>query len=184
MDEINKLLSMNLKKMREQEKISLDTLSRMTGVSKSMLGQIERGEGNPTVATVWKISNGLKIPFTELVSKPHSEREVIKKGSVSPLYADEEKYRAYPVFPYDHNRKFEIYYIELDPGAVLDAEAHHNGAQEFITVFSGSIKISVSGDEFVADTGDAVRFKADVPHSYYSVGKETCRVSMTICYEK
>ena len=184
MDEINKRLSLNLKKLREQGRISLDSLSRMTGVSKSMLGQIERGEGNPTVATVWKISNGLKIPFTELVSLQHSEREVIKRGSVSPVYADEAKYRAYPIFPYDQNRKFEIYYIELDSGATLNAEAHNNGAQEFITVFSGSLKICVSDDEFVADTGDAVRFKADAPHSYSSVGNETCRLSMTISYEK
>ena len=184
MDEINKLLSINIRKLREQGRISLDTLSKMTGVSKSMLGQIERGEGNPTVATVWKISNGLKIPFTELVSKQHSEREVIKKGSISPVYADEGKYRAYPIFPYDQSRKFEIYNIELDPGAVLHAEAHNNGAQEFVTVFSGSVKISINGDEFVADTGDAVRFNADIPHSYHSVGTETCRLSMTISYEK
>ena len=62
MGNINLVISMNLKHIREERKLSLDKVAKMTGVSKSMLGQIERGDSNPTIATVWKIANGLTGP--------------------------------------------------------------------------------------------------------------------------
>ncbi|NJA70070.1 helix-turn-helix transcriptional regulator, partial [Clostridioides difficile] len=51
----------NLRLLRQEMGISLDKASKMTGVSKAMLGQIERGESSPTVSTLWKISSGFKI---------------------------------------------------------------------------------------------------------------------------
>ena len=55
MDTIDKNISINLRKIRKEQNMSLDMLSERTLVSKSMLGQIERGESNPTVATIAKI---------------------------------------------------------------------------------------------------------------------------------
>jgi len=183
MDELNRSISINLKRLREQKKLSLDSLAKMTGVSKSMLGQIERGDGNPTITTVWKISNGLKVSFTELTTSPCGEQCVVSAESVPPMIGDGGKYRAHPLFPYDTNGKFEIYYIELDPGATLEAEAHPAGAREFITVFSGSLTVSAEGETLTAHSGEALRFKADVPHIYHSAGDITCRINMVISYE-
>ena len=72
MEEINALFSANLKRLRETRRMSLDEVSRLSGVSKSMLGQIERGEVNPTISTVWKIASGLKVPYSQLLSRPQS----------------------------------------------------------------------------------------------------------------
>jgi Predicted transcriptional regulators len=65
---LDQLIAQNLKRLREERKLSLDRVAELTGVSKSMLGQIERGDSSPTVATVWKIANGLKVSFTTLMS--------------------------------------------------------------------------------------------------------------------
>ena len=46
----------NIRRLREENKLSMDELSRLSGVSKSTLAQIERGDGNPTISTLWKIS--------------------------------------------------------------------------------------------------------------------------------
>ncbi len=59
--------------------MSLDNVANMTGVSKSMLGQIERGESSPTVATLWKIATGLHISFTALLEGDTMETEIIHK---------------------------------------------------------------------------------------------------------
>ncbi|MEN6483123.1 MAG: helix-turn-helix transcriptional regulator, partial [Anaerolineaceae bacterium] len=67
MEDATLLIAKNLKRIREERKLSLDRLSDLTGVSKSMLGQIERGESSPTISMVWKITNGLKISFTTLL---------------------------------------------------------------------------------------------------------------------
>ena len=67
MDTIDKNISINLRKIRKEQNMSLDMLSERTLVSKSMLGQIERGESNPTVATIAKIVDGIRVTFEELI---------------------------------------------------------------------------------------------------------------------
>ena len=182
MDNINSIVADNLKRLREQRRMSLDSVSKLSGVSKSMLGQIERGDVNPTISTVWKIAMGLKISFTELVSRPEAEYEVIPMESIQPLLEDNGHYRNHPIFLFDGSRRFEILYIELDEGSHLDAEAHPEGTQEFITVFSGSLSVEVNDKVLSVEGSGSMRFKADRPHKYKNSGNELCRLSMVIYY--
>lgn len=182
LDKINALVSANLKRLREQKKISLDTVAKLTGVSKSMLGQIERGEVNPTISIVWKIANGLKVSFSELLSRPETESEVIDITSIQPLLEDDGHYRNYSVFPFESDRHFEMLYIELDAGSHLEAEPHPAGTQEFIMVFSGELVVHVNGETFTARDRGSIRFKADRAHQYQNISKDVCRLSMIIYY--
>ena len=184
MELINQAVADNLKRWREQGRYSLEALSKITGVSKSILGQIERGEANPTISTVWKIANGLKVPFSEFVKRPESSFDLVEKKALTPLLEDDGRFRNYPLFPYDAQRPFEIYYIELDQGALLQADAHLEGSQEFITVFSGELEVVVNGTTLLAKEGCALRFQADSPHVYRNAGSGLCRVSMVIHYPK
>lgn len=63
MDAMSSRISENLRQIRKEKKLSLDSMAEQTGVSKSMLGQIERGESSPTVATLWKIATGCIFPL-------------------------------------------------------------------------------------------------------------------------
>ena len=56
MESMNKIVARNVKSLREKSNLSMDQLVRLSGVSKSMLAQIEKGEANPTISTLWKIS--------------------------------------------------------------------------------------------------------------------------------
>ena len=182
MENINSVIADNLKSIREKRKLSLDALAKMTGVSKSMLGQIERGDVNPTISTVWKIASGLKISFTELMSRLETEHQILNISDINPLVEDDGKYRNYPLFSFDANRRFETYYLELDSGGSLDAESHPDGTQEFITVFSGTLEITVDGSTLTAGPQSSVRFLADRPHKYTNTAKEMCSISMVIYY--
>ena len=182
MEEINALFSMNLKRLRAARRMSLDEVSRLSGVSKSMLGQIERGEVNPTISTVWKIACGLNVPYSELLSRPQVEREALNIAEMRPVLEDEGRYRNYLLFPQEAGRRFEVLYIEIDAGGALEAAAHPHGTQEFITVFSGALRVRVDGVELLAPEGGALRFVADRPHRYESAGTGLCRLSMVIHY--
>ena len=182
MDKINLLIAENLKRLREERKLSLENVAKKTGISRSMLSQMERGDVNPTISTVWKIANGLKISFTELISRAQKDFEVIDKAEVQPLLEDGGKYRNFPMFQFDSTSRLEIYYIELDKTAFLKADAHPEGTQEFITAFSGKVKIEVDGERLEISDGCSARFKADRPHSYENIGGGICRLSMVICY--
>ena len=182
MESLNLIISNNLKQIREERKISLDKVAEMTGVSKSMLGQIERGEANPTITTVWKIANGLKISFTSLIQTPQSDIVLINKEELQPLIEDNGKYRLFPFFPYEEGRRFEVYSADIEQGGYLSATSHGDGTQEFITVFDGELTIRVSEEEYTVKTGNSIRFKTDKPHVYHNSGTTLTRLSMIIFY--
>ncbi|MCG8484306.1 MAG: XRE family transcriptional regulator [Clostridia bacterium] len=182
MENLNFVISMNLKRIREEKKLSLDKVAQMTGVSKSMLGQIERGESNPTVTTVWKIANGLKISFTSLLNQAQSDTVIISKDDVEPMLEDNGKYKLYPFFPYEDGRRFEVYKVEIEKGGYLSAEPHGQNTQEFITVFDGEVTIRVDDEEYTIKKGDSIRFRADKSHAYHNSGDDLTKASMVIYY--
>lgn len=180
MDSMNQIVAKNIKRLREKNKMSMDELSKLSGVSKSMLAQIERGEGNPTLSTLWKISNGMKVPFDALTVRPESPYEIVKTAGLQPLLEDGGKVKNYSIFPDDDNRRFAVYYLELDVGSDWESEPHLKGTTEFITIFTGHIEINVDGQRFSVGQGESIRFKADSVHSYRNVGNEAAILHMII----
>ena len=182
MEEPTQVFAQNLKNIRETRRLSLDRLAELTGVSKSMLGQIERGDSSPTISTIWKIANGLKVPFTSLLEAPHSDASLVKRTSQPALVDDDGRYRLYPIFPTESGRRFEIYTIEMDAGCSFEAEAHPAGTQEFLTVFSGEMLLRVGEQEYLVNAGDSLRFRADRPHCYQNPGQALAQVNLVIQY--
>ena len=178
------LVAENLRSIRETRKLSLDKLAELTGVSKSMLGQIERGESSPTIATLWKISNGLKVSFTTLLSSPQTDTTVVRKGDLEPLVEDNGRYRLYPFFPIEEGRRFEVYMIEIEKGGYLSAEAHPEGTQEFLTAVVGEVTVRVDKKEYRVSEGDSIRFRADRPHVYHNSGNVLTKISLVIHYSE
>lgn len=182
MSDLNGIIAGNLKQLREDRKLSLDKLSEITGVSKSMLGQIERGESNPTIATIWKIASGLRVSFTTLVNAPQPDTVIVHQADIEPLAGAGGKYRIYPIFPYEEGRRFEMYTLEIDPGGSMDSDPHGEKTQEFMTVFAGRLAILTENREYCVFSGESIRFRADKPHSYHNTGDEPARISMIIYY--
>ncbi|WP_066253899.1 helix-turn-helix domain-containing protein [Neobacillus drentensis] len=182
MEEINLIIAKNLKAFRERKKLSLEKVAEITGVSKTMIGQIERGESSPTITTIWKIANGLKISFTSLINNPQPDTKVILKNDVQTLFEDNGKYRLYPFFPFEEDRRFEVYSVEIEVGGFLSSESHREGTEEFLTVFEGELTVQVNNIEYTVKNGDSIRFMADRPHTYYNSGGTLSRLSMVIYY--
>ena len=183
MDEnYNSIIAENLQTLRKKGKLSLDKAANITGVSKSMIARIERGDVNPTVTLVWKLANGFKVSLMSLMHKPKADIEVITKASVKPITGDGGRFRRYPVMAYDADRRFEKHIIEIDPMGVYSPESSASGTQEILTVFKGSAAITVNNDKYKLSTGDTIHFKADSIYSYSNSGKKTCRLSVIIYY--
>jgi transcriptional regulator with XRE-family HTH domain len=181
--DLNAVIAFNLKRFREQRKLSLDKVADITGVSKSMLGQIERGESNPTINTIWRIATGLKVSFTALINLPQPDAMIVHTADVEPLVADNGRYKVYPVFPYEEGRHFEMYIVEIDPDGYYDSlDAHSEKTQEFITVMAGELTILTNQQEYTVRQGDSIRFRADKPHAYHNPGEQLTRCCMVIHY--
>ena len=182
--EINAVVSENARRLREEKRLTLDEAARLTGVSRSMLAQIEKGDVNPTISMVWKIANGYRVSFTSLV-EPARQRPVLLRAADTPaLEEDGGRYRNYPVFPFDEERGFETYRIVILPGGSLEAQPHLPGSEESVTVFAGEVEIGLPEETYRLGAGDSLRFPADQPHSYRNPGREEAHLSMLIWYRR
>lgn len=180
--EIHLIIAKNLKAIRESKKLSLEKVAELTGVSKTMIGQIERGESAPTITTIWKIANGLKVSFTSLINHPQPDTKIVLRSDIQTLSEDNGKYRVYPHFPFEDEKRFEVYSVEIDQGGFLSADAHMEGTEELLTIFDGELTIRVNNEEYTVKSGDSIRFKADRPHSYHNSRKLITRLSMVLYY--
>ncbi len=182
--DITTTIAANTKRIREQKKLTLDAAASLTGVSRSMLAQIEKGEVNPTISVLWKIANGYKVSFTSLTEERGEAVSVVRQADREPLREDGGRYLNYPVFTFDEQTLFETYRIVIEAGGALSAQPHLRGAVEYITVFTGVAEITVDGERLLLSKGDSVRFRADVPHGYRNSGSEPAELSMLIYYRK
>lgn len=182
--DITNTIAANTRQIREQKKLTLDAAASVTGVSRSMLAQIEKGEVNPTISVLWKIANGYKVSFTSLVEEKVDSVSVLRLADMRPLEEDGGRYLNYPIFTFDEQKLFETYRIVIEAGGSLSAQPHLRGAVEYITVFAGNVTITAAGDQIQLSKGDSIRFHADVPHAYQNDGTEAAELSMLIYYCK
>lgn len=182
MEDLNNVIADNLREIRINRGLSLDGVASLTGVSKSMLGQIERGESNPTIATLWKIASGMKVSLSSLIQKPVEENKVIYKSDLSAIFEDNGKYKIYPFFPFEEGRRFEMYQVVVAPGGELIAEAHNKDTLEMIVVFEGQLEIIVEGSSFLLSKDDGFEFRGDKVHSYRNFGNTETKISVIIYY--
>lgn len=182
--DINTTVSQNIRHIREQKKLTLDAAAKATGVSRSMLAQIEKGDVNPTLSVLWKIANGYKVSFTSLIEQSEEQATILPLKDITPIVEDEGKYINYPLFKFDEQRLFETYRIVIAPKGSLQAEAHLTGTEEYITVFSGNVEVAVGDTVYALKEGDSIRFTADIAHAYRNIGSEEVILSMLIYYAK
>lgn len=180
--DLQKIIGANAKAIRESKKLTLDAAAQLTGVSRSMLAQIEKGDVNPTISVLWKIANGYRVSFTSLLDAHASPALLIRAAEVEPLAEDGGRYLNYPAFPFEDERHFETYRICIEPGGALHAQPHMARSEEYITVFAGEVEICAGEERFALAEGDSLRFRADAEHSYRNTGDVPAKLSMLIYY--
>jgi transcriptional regulator with XRE-family HTH domain len=173
----------NLRRLRLKRTLSLEKLSKLSGVSRAMLGQIELGQSAPTINVLWKISTALGVPFSALISS----RSV---GSVSVLRSDQAKnltshdgaFTSRALFPFDEPRRVEFYELRLSARGVERADPHAPGTVENLVVSRGNVEIEVGGAAYALGPGDAVVFEADAPHVYRNPGEAEALMYLVMTY--
>lgn len=173
--DINQIVAENLKRLRMERNLSLGQLSTICEVSKVMLSQIEKGETNPTINTVWKIANGLKVPYTTLMDQKFHDTSVIKKTDITVQSGDYNHYRIYCYYSNSPLRNFELFQIELDAGHSYTSIGHSEKSQEYIMVIEGELTLSVNNQSYQLHPNDAIDFPASSKHIYMSSGSETLK---------
>lgn len=182
--DINSRIAKTLKSLRCERNWSLDKAAEKTGVSKAMLGQIERGESSPTIATLWKIASGFQASFSSFIEElpPDFEEPIRRAGVAEHLHSSDTKIRVMPLFPFDKQLNFELFVIELLPSCEHLSPPHATGVIEHVVVIQGKIEVCLNKVWHPLNKGEGLRFNANQPHGYRNVGKRTACIHDMIHY--
>lgn len=163
-------IAKNLNRIRTSRGWSLDTAAEQTGVSKGMLYQIEQEQANPSINVLGKIASGLRIEFTELIASPPEKSYLVKIDEVYPI-KEGEKYIVKTCFPYEDNKKIELYSIEILPGGVYMSGGHGAGTLEYLSVTSGVLTVDTGSEIQEIHHNEIFRFNCEEEHKYINNGK-------------
>ncbi|MBE3286206.1 MULTISPECIES: helix-turn-helix domain-containing protein [Enterobacter] len=156
--DITQHLAATLKTLRQARGWSLSKLADETGVSKAMLGQIERNESSPTVSTLWKIATGLNVPFSAFIT-PEADRPAVFDSQQQAMVIK-------PLFPWDETLRFDHFSITLAPGALSESTPHEAGVIEHVVVIDGELEMNINGEWQTVYADSGVRFAGDKAHAY------------------
>jgi transcriptional regulator with XRE-family HTH domain len=173
----------NLRRLRTRRGLSLERLAQISGVSRAMLGQIELGQSAPTINVLWKIARALEVTFSALISNRAQSGALVMRAQDSKILTSQDRsFSSRALFPFDGPRRVEFYELRLDAGSVEVADPHPPGTSENLVVTAGSVEIDAGGVTHRLETGDAILFEADVPHSYRNPGKVEAVMYLVMTY--
>ena len=168
--ELSEIVGENLKRIRLERNLSLGQLSSLSGVSKVMLSQIEKGVSNPSVNTVWKIADALQLPYTALLERSVAGGTVILAGDVpvQALDADQGELRCY--YHHAQNRNFELFQMTILPDGTYTSQGHGTRTDEYAFVIAGTLNITLDDGDHLLHAGDAISFPSNKVHRYHNCG--------------
>ncbi|WP_445489958.1 helix-turn-helix domain-containing protein [Niallia sp. 03133] len=182
MQSITNIIGKNLEDLRKKRGFSLDKVAELTGVSKGMLAQIEKGKSNPTVSTLWKIAMGLQVSFSYFMAESATTIKKVSISDLDPFEDDSSHYRIFSLFPFHPGKKFEIYTIQLDGNSHHISEKH--AGEEYILVGEGEISLEIGEKNYRLATGDGLQFTPNQTHMYKNVQNETATLFVVIYYSE
>lgn len=174
-----------MREMRKKRGWTLEQLASLSGVSRSMLSQIERGGANPTLGVAYRIAQAFGLSLGDLVDGPPSQTriEVIRAHDRHHLFREDEQVRIRTLSPLSLEKDVEFYELLLKPGGVLASEPHFAGTREFLTIEKGNVRLTAGNQTQELNQGDSAHYPADVPHRIENLGRSEALAFLVDIYQ-
>lgn len=178
-------LGATVQRLRKAYNLSLSELSQQSGVAKSIISQIERNETNPTLATIWRLSQALDVSIERVLqtSEDTPFLEKTSKADTPILLSADGKCRLAIIGWIKTVEWLQCYDFSAEPGGVLESEAHQRGSVECLSVREGELQVEVGGGAESVKSGETLRYRCDRPHVIRNLGETPARATM-VCILK
>ena len=175
-------LGETIQRLRKAYNMSLGELSEQSGVAKSIISQIERNETNPTLSTVVRLSKALDTTIDEVL-RGEAKSQFIEhqtKSGVPMLESQDGLCRLAIAGPLNLVDFFQWYDFHAKPKGVLESTPHPPGTVEHLYLVTGEIDVTAGGETRSLKAGEALRFRADVPHRIVNTGGTAVHAMMML----
>ncbi|MDX1946779.1 MAG: XRE family transcriptional regulator [Pirellulaceae bacterium] len=169
---LGQLVCERVRAMRKSKNLTLEQLASLSGVSRSMLSQIERGEANPTLGVVFRIAQAFGMKLGDLVDSPPPRPliDVLRANDPASLFRDDDQCRVRTLSPLQLEKDVEFYELTLKEGGSLVSSPHFAGTREFLTIEQGRVRLTSAAESCELGPGDSAHYPADVPHRIDNLG--------------
>src|SRR5215210_6244276 len=136
-----------IQRLRKAYNLSLSELAEQSGVAKSIISQIERNETNPTLATIWRLSQALDVSIERVLAAGDEEPfvERTSRGDTPILVSEDGGMRLAIIGWIKTVEWLQWYDLRAEPEGVLDSDAHQRGSIECLSVLEGEFEVEVAG---------------------------------------
>jgi transcriptional regulator with XRE-family HTH domain len=189
-DKMNQRIAERVRELRSASNLSLDTLARRSGVSRSMISLIERGKCSPTAAVLGKLSAGLDVTVASLFEAPLGERQTAG-GPVS-RRKDQLQWKD-PVSGYCRRnispsavpQPMQIVEVDFPPGGrvAFDNASYNVRVYQQVWVLEGSIIITLGKENYRLQRGDCMAMQLDRPIMFRNPTRTPTRYMVVIAPE-
>ena len=184
MSDVAPPLGPHIQQIRKTRRLTLEQLASASGVSRSMLSQIERGQANPTFATLWNLTRARNIDISALVggqaTQPDPQIDVIGAHFVPEIRTEDGLCTLRILSPAQSAGRMEWYELRLAPGGALVSAPHAKGAEEHVTVIEGELEITAGGATARTAAQGVARYAADAPHTLKNVSDGPTRAFLVV----
>ena len=178
-------LGKTVQRLRKAYNLSLSDLAQQSGVAKSIISQIERNETNPTLATIWRLSQALDVSIERFLAsseeKPFIEK--LTRGDTPLLVSEDGKVRLAIIGWIKTVEWLQWYDVVAEPGGMLESDGHQRGSIECLSVISGAYEVQVGDVVERAGAGETLRYRCDRRHVVRNAGTEPAHSTM-VCILK
>ena len=165
-DYASRVLCRRVTELRKKNKLTLEQLATISGVSRSMLSQIERGQANPTLAVTFRIANAFGMGIGELVEQARNSSAIdnVYAGDPNNTFRSDKECTIRTLSPLHMEKDVEFYELRIAPKSELKSASHFDGARELFTVTQGTALIESGNGHSRLQVGDSAHYRADVDH--------------------
>ena len=178
-------LGKTIQRLRKAYNFSLSDLSEQSGVAKSIISQIERNETNPTLATIWRLSQALDVSIERVLASAEEEPFIERTTRVdTPVIISDDGLCRLDIIGWRKTIEWLQWYdFRAEPGGVLDSDPHQRGAIECLSVLTGEVEVTVGERAERAGPGETLRYRGDRAHRIRALGPEPVHATM-VCMMK
>lgn len=183
---LSQLVCDRVRSLRKSKGWTLEQLASLSGVSRSMLSQIERGAASPTLGVAFRIAQAFGMTLGDLVESPQPRQRIdlIRAADRGYLFRDDEQCRIRTLSPLHLEKEVEFYELTLKIGGSLVSNPHVAGTREFLAIEEGSVRLGSAAETVEMQLGDSAHYPADVPHRIDNTGAGEAVAFLVVIYER
>lgn len=179
MNEVN--ISKNISEYRKGKGLTIKELANLTGVTPSLLSQIEKGSANPSINTLKQISHALDIPlFNFFINDVVTEDLVVRADSRKKIMFSECDSFAYELLTPDSKGSIEFMLMRIPPHESSSEELFSHKGEEVAYVMKGCVNLNLMNNLIELNSGDSVRIPPHSKHKWENISYFDCEVVFAV----